>query len=48
VNTVQIIAVVSGALVIVLTIWQIVKNGIAKSNGRIPEADGNWLDGGAP
>jgi len=45
VSTVHIVGVVIGVLVIAVTIWQIAKHGIAKSNGRVPEADGNWSDG---
>jgi hypothetical protein len=41
-STLQIIAAVSGALIIAVTIWQIRKRGIPEDNGRIDE---NWTSG---
>jgi large-conductance mechanosensitive channel len=47
-NTVQFIGAVVGFLIIAVTVWQIVKNGVAKSNGRIPERDDSWWGGFPP
>lgn len=45
-STVQIVGAVFGFLIISVTVWKILRHGVAKSNGEIPEPDTSWGAGG--
>jgi hypothetical protein len=47
-STVQIAGVVIGSLIIAVTLWKILRHGIAKPNGKIPESDTSWGSSGLP
>ena len=38
-STVQIIAAIFGFLIIAATVWQLARNGVAKSNGKVETYD---------
>jgi hypothetical protein len=44
-STFQAISATIGCIIIAVTLWQIAKNGIAKSNGKTPESDNGWFGG---
>ena len=47
-STIQIVGAVIGSLIIVVTLWKILPHGVAKPNGKIPEADTSWGSSGLP
>jgi len=32
-----------GFQIVAVTLWQIIRNGIARSNGQVPEKENSWL-----
>lgn len=47
-STFQIVGAVIGCLIIVVTLWKILRHGVAKPNGKIPEPDTSWGSSGLP
>jgi hypothetical protein len=45
---VEIIAIGFATLVIVATVWNLVRNGIARSNGKRPEFENEWMGADVP
>jgi hypothetical protein len=48
VSTTQIIGAVFGFLIIAMTLWKIIKGGIARSNGQRPEFEDKWMNNDWP
>jgi hypothetical protein len=42
-GVVQIAAASVGFLIISVTVWQLIRNGLARSNGKVPEPDDSWM-----
>ena len=47
-STFQIVAAVIASPIIVVTLWKIIRHGVAKPNGKIPEPDTSWGSSGLP
>ena len=45
-STFQIVGAVIGSLIIAVTLWKILRHGVAKPNGKIPEPDTSWGSNG--
>ena len=41
-SAIQIVGAVSGFLIIAVTLWQLIRNGIARSNGKVPGIEDAW------
>ena len=41
-STVEAIGAGLGFLIVVAIVWKIIRHGVARSNGRFPEADDSW------
>jgi hypothetical protein len=47
-STFQIVGAVIGSLIIAVTLWKILRHGVTKSNGKIPESNTSWGSSGLP